>query len=274
MYCKIKDLDVYYEVVGEGMPVVMVHGMGVDHRTMTGCMEPVLQARKEGWKRIYFDLPGMGRTQGADWIVNSDDMVRFISQFIDTVVPGERFLLVGESYGGYLARAVIRERPQDVAGLLLIAPLAVADDAKRDLPPGSVFNREDAVRETLDPEGQQFLDLFLVDQTERNWVRFEEEMLSGFQTGDSQFQAKIRSRIAAYELSYNVDDLPQPFEKPTLIVTGRQDCLAGYRDQWNFLENYPRATFVVLDKAGHGLQIEQATLFNALVHEWLDRVMA
>ena len=38
------------------------------------------------------------------------------------------------------------------------------------------------------------------------------------------------------------------------------------------LGNYPRGTFAVLDRAGHNLQIEQETGFNALVNEWLDRV--
>lgn len=46
----------------------------------------------------------------------------------------------------------------------------------------------------------------------------------------------------------------------------------GYKDAWNVLDNYPRATFAVLDKSGHNLQIEQAELMNSLVIEWLDRV--
>jgi pimeloyl-ACP methyl ester carboxylesterase len=56
------------------------------------------------------------------------------------------------------------------------------------------------------------------------------------------------------------------------MLMGRQDNIVGYRDQWDFIEDYPRASFVVLDKAGHNLQIEQDVLFNALVKEWLDRV--
>lgn len=39
-------------------------------------------------------------------------------------------------------------------------------------------------------------------------------------------------------------------------------------------EGYPRCTFAVLDMAGHAMQIEQDRLFGALVHEWLDRVLA
>ena len=57
-----------------------------------------------------------------------------------------------------------------------------------------------------------------------------------------------------------------------MILVGRQDAAVGYRDAWEVLEDYPRGTFAVLDRAGHNLQIEQETLFNALVNEWLDRV--
>jgi pimeloyl-ACP methyl ester carboxylesterase len=48
--------------------------------------------------------------------------------------------------------------------------------------------------------------------------------------------------------------------------------MTGYADQYALLPHYPRATFAVLDVAGHNLQIEQPVLFDALVNEWLDRV--
>jgi pimeloyl-ACP methyl ester carboxylesterase len=69
-----------------------------------------------------------------------------------------------------------------------------------------------------------------------------------------------------------VDALPKPCPAPTLVVTGRQDSVAGYRDAWEILENYPRGTFVVLDRSGHFLGVEQEDLFHALAGEWLDRV--
>ena len=72
--------------------------------------------------------------------------------------------------------------------------------------------------------------------------------------------------------SFDLEALTKPFEKPTLILTGRQDTHVGYRDGWSILEKYPRATFAVLDRAGHALRVEQVNLFEALVHEWLDRV--
>ena len=75
-----------------------------------------------------------------------------------------------------------------------------------------------------------------------------------------------------YAFSFDVDRLNEKFNNPTLILLGRQDSSVGYKDAWSILDNYPRGTFAVLDKAGHNLQIEQKNLFNSLVNEWLERV--
>lgn len=68
------------------------------------------------------------------------------------------------------------------------------------------------------------------------------------------------------------DTFTTPFEKPTLILTGRQDAVVGYKDAFRLLDKYPRATYCVLDKSRHAAQIEQSVLFNSLVEEWLYRV--
>jgi pimeloyl-ACP methyl ester carboxylesterase len=72
----------------------------------------------------------------------------------------------------------------------------------------------------------------------------------------------------------NVDRIDKPYPQPTLMIMGRQDSAVGYRDHWQLIENYSRASFVILDKAGHNLQIEQDVLFSELVKEWLSRVLA
>ncbi len=76
-----------------------------------------------------------------------------------------------------------------------------------------------------------------------------------------------------YDLTTNLQLQHPPFENPVLIFAGRQDHIVGYRNQWEFALDYPRASFVMLDRAGHNLQIEQTQVFNTLVNEWLDRVV-
>ncbi|MNJ73491.1 alpha/beta hydrolase fold protein [compost metagenome] len=60
--------------------------------------------------------------------------------------------------------------------------------------------------------------------------------------------------------------------KPTLMLTGRQDTIVGYHALWKIINMYPRASFVLLDRSGHNLQIEQDTLFTETVKDWLHRV--
>ncbi len=75
-----------------------------------------------------------------------------------------------------------------------------------------------------------------------------------------------------YAFAFDVDSLPSPFPAPALFLTGRQDSGCGYREAYELLDNYPRASFAVLDRAGHALGVEQKALFRALANEGLDRV--
>jgi len=52
MECKIKNLSINYEIIGEGKPIVMIHGYYPDHRLMMGCMEPIFRVN-DGYRRIY-----------------------------------------------------------------------------------------------------------------------------------------------------------------------------------------------------------------------------
>jgi pimeloyl-ACP methyl ester carboxylesterase len=80
-----------------------------------------------------------------------------------------------------------------------------------------------------------------------------------------------RFENGGYSFSFDVDQLPHPFDQPSLILAGRQDASVGYRDSLKIAANYSRGTVAVLDRAGHGLEVEQETVFSCLVNEWLDR---
>lgn len=129
MLCRIKDAEIYYEIVGEGKPVLIIHGCAPDHRLMQRCMESVFQ-KYEGYQKIYIDLPGMGKSNAPDWINSSDHILEVLIAFIEEIISTEKFLLVGESYGGYLARGILSKMSEKVNGLLLVCPVVVAQPKK------------------------------------------------------------------------------------------------------------------------------------------------
>src|SRR5690348_13296702 len=134
MQCNLGGLTIYYETYGAGRPIVMLPGRPSDHGVMERFMEPLFTQR-DGWLRIYPDLPGTGRTQVGDRQPTHDSMLDAVLRFIDAVIPGQRFVLAGLSYGGYLARGVLYPRAASIDGLMLCAPQVKADPAQAQLPP-------------------------------------------------------------------------------------------------------------------------------------------
>ena len=153
----------------------------------------------------------------------------------------------------------------------MTVPLIVPDDARRDLPPPVTLVEDPALLSELQPQEAELLELAVV-QSRRCLQTMVTDIVPAIEAGDGEFLAKIRSDPTRYGFSFDVDALPHPFAGPTAIIAGRQDSAVGYRDAWRIVEEYPRATFVILDRSGHMLTVEQEGLFRALVNEWLDRV--
>jgi pimeloyl-ACP methyl ester carboxylesterase len=260
---------VHYEIRGSGSPIVVLHGGPGDVRHMQGVMEPVFDDEAP-WQRIYFDLPGNGRTKASEEVDSYDRVLDFVLEFIDSQLPDRRFALVGLSYGGYLARGVLHERPNRVAGMCLIVPRVMQDRAEKTVPEHKTLFVEDGFHDRLKPEEIWMRDI-LVIQTREHLEAIRQYISPALSLYDAGLSDKFVQ--ASPGLSIDVDNLAAPVEIPVLIVTGRQDSITGFRDIWPLLRLFPRATYATLDQAGHFLGlIEQKRLFQCLTAEWLDRL--
>jgi pimeloyl-ACP methyl ester carboxylesterase len=214
-------------------------------------MEPLFKI-EDGWRRIYIDQPGVGGTKATEWIKDSDDMLDIILDFAEVVIPEKYFSVAGRSYGGYLALGILKKRPELINGMLLICPGIFMGEEVRDIDENieDVFN--------VDPEIEKRIE-----------ERIRKELAEATKETDAEFMDRLRKEL---KFSFTVNEFERSFNKPVLIIAGKQDDVMGYRDSFELLNNFPRATYCVLDKASHIPQIEQEGLFSALVKEWLYRV--
>lgn len=134
-------------------------------------------------------------------------------------------------------------------GLALNVAAVDMDPERRRLPPSRVLVEDAAFLEALSPEGSGVHDLFVVHDREA-LEAFRANLAPGIDAADHAFLERLSANSS---FSFDVHDPYAPFPAPAPVLTGRQDATVGYRDAWDMLEILPRATFAVLERAGHGL---------------------
>jgi pimeloyl-ACP methyl ester carboxylesterase len=263
-FVRSRGVDVHYVAYGASREwaehtVVVLHGYTLDHRSAQAVFEPAFRGR-DSWRRLYLDLPGMGRTRAPESVGSTDDVLDVTSGAVDELVDGP-YALAGISYGGYIAAGLVAADPDRVTGLALVVPM-VRDRPDRDLADFAVLRRDVDVVRTAE------LDEMAVVQTAEVVRRIREEIDAAVELAD---EAVIERLDARYAGSFPLSP-PGGYDRPALVLLGRQDDVLGYADQWAEYGRWPRATFVVLDRAGHLLPVEQVPLTDVLIADWLDRI--
>ena len=254
---RINDVLIHYVEHGEGAPLVALHGAGVDHREVEAAIEAA--GSGAGCRRIYPDLPGMGRSTTGGLACN-DDVVTLLGEFIDHLGAGP-VMLLGHSYGAYLARGVAAQRPDLVLGLALLCPLA---ERSRNVPSHEVVRQDTDAYDELESEQRKGFDEYFVVRTPATARRYRDHVVPGKTLVDEAALGRIFA-------GWTVDVGSGGFAAPTLIAAGRRDPIVGYTDAIELLEYYPHATLAVIEDAGHALMHERPKLFAALLGDWLDR---
>lgn len=252
----------HYDSFGDGIPFLGLHGMPLDRSAAIYEYEPVL-SKRTGWRRVYVDLPGHGESPRAPWPPSDDRVLDVLVDFIDATLGDSHLVVAGTSYGGMIARGLTGRMGDRIDGLcLVVTPMAPRN--QRVVPDRVVLADEAEITEAAKHDA--FVGQMAVawpESARRYW-----DVVSN-RVADNDY---LDAYVDYGKISHDLQEQPTPFPAPVLILAGRQDTISGYREAWDVLELYPRATFAVLDRAGHPLRGEQEPVFTALLDEWLDRV--
>lgn len=251
-----------YEVIGEGTPVLIIHGWGISRLTMKGAFEPVF-TELEGYRRYYIDLPGMGDSEHGD-VKNSDDILELIHGFAVDVI-GEPFIIIGQSYGGLLTRGFVNKYPDLIKKIILLVPCIIPGVRQGRVEPLTVVEKDEELLSSLTQDERDNFTMMNVMLTKEVWERYNKYLLPALNSADWEFL----NNVLEGSFSFDPDDLQEPCTKPCLIIAAKQDTEVGYKDQFDLMQKYTNATYCAVERAGHNLQIEQPEIFEGLVKNWL-----
>ncbi|WP_203580233.1 alpha/beta fold hydrolase [Microbacterium hibisci] len=250
-----------YDAVGSGIPLIALHGAYSARGEVRGFLEPMIDARAV--RRVYVDLPGHGDSRPSSGVRRPDDVLDLIDRLLDVEAADARFLVLGHSYGGHIARAIAARHPERVAGIALICP---AVPGERSAPAPAVV-RDDDVSTALEPGEQAEYEGYFVVRTAETLERFRRAVVPA--TGEVD-EETLETAITLGPHAADPDAVA--VGSPVLVISGRHDHWVGWEPQQRLGDRYARATVVTAADAGHALPHERPNLLAALLSDWLDEI--
>jgi 3-oxoadipate enol-lactonase len=115
-------VDLYYEEIGQGTPIVFLHGFPLDHTTWL----PAARLLKDKARSILPDLRGLGKSPVAGTEATIQLMAEDVTCLMDKLdIP--QAIVVGHSMGGYIAMQLAYSYPDRISGLGLVATRSEPD---------------------------------------------------------------------------------------------------------------------------------------------------
>jgi 3-oxoadipate enol-lactonase len=121
-YLTLGELKFFYQDLGTGFPVVMVHGMGSDHTVWDG----ILPYLKENYRVLAVDLRGHGKSSKTPGPYSIKLFSNDIKQFIEALDIDQAHF-IGHSMGGAIIQELTLQNPGKINSLTLISSFAYID---------------------------------------------------------------------------------------------------------------------------------------------------
>jgi 3-oxoadipate enol-lactonase len=255
----------YYEVHGEGEPLLLVMGLAAD--TMAWALQ--VPAFSAGYRTVSFDNRDVGQSSMAEAPYEITDMAQDTLALADALEL-ESFHLVGVSMGGAIAQEVALAAPDRVRTLTLAMtwPRGGAWAAKlSELWSARVehMSREQRVDELMlltlsedffeNAEGVAWLrDLMLQNPHPQSADAFARQL-------DASSRHDTRERLGSVAM-------------PAHVIGAEHDILVPVWKSRELAELIPGARLSVVDAGPHGANLERAEEFNRLVLDFLDQSRA
>jgi pimeloyl-ACP methyl ester carboxylesterase len=197
-YASVNGINMYYEVHGEGTPLVLIHGGGSSIYTSFGTLLPLLAKH---YKVIAMDLQAHGHTSDRDapesFEQDADDVIALL-QYLGIA----RAHIMGFSNGGNTTMMVAHKAPQLVDRLVVIS---------------AFYKREGMIPGFFEGMGMATLEV-MPKQLQDNYLQINNDP-KGLQ---NMFE-KDRNRMATF--TDWSDDILRSIKAPTLVVVADRDVM-------------------------------------------------
>lgn len=260
---KSGDAEIYYDVVGSGAPVVLLHPFPAHHEFWL----PVSRLLSTRYRLIMPDLRGHGESGLGEGPATMAKHAADVARVMDAAGV-DRAVIVGVSIGGYTAFEFWRRFRERVSALVLCDTKAPQDTPEARA--GRLQAADDVLKRGTEPFFESMLPKLLGETTRRSRPDLVEGALRMMRKMSPEDIAGVQRGMA--ERPDSVATL-KTINVPTLIITGDEDISTGVPEAELMKQNIPGSEMRVVAKAGHYSPWEQPEEVGKLLRGFLDSVL-
>lgn len=256
---KVREISLETFEVGDGPPVLFLHGMSGAERSLEA-----IEQLGASHRVIAPSHPGYGRSERPEGVDTIDDLAYLYLDLIDALsADAGPVAVVGCSIGAWIAAEVAVRSQQGIAALVLGTPLGVkvGGTLSRDIADIYALSPA-AVREALyhDPDfGKVDFAAYSDDELQVHFRNLEATALYGWKP--YMHNPKLLGRLHRIGV-------------PTLIVAGDSDSFLSGDLPVAYRDAIPGAVLSTIDLAGHEPEREQPQSFSRVVSGFLSGIHA
>lgn len=258
-----------YVEMGEGPPVLFVHGLGGSWRNW---LENI-PFFAESHRVVALDLPGFGLSPAPPEPVSMAAYGDCLLAFADRVGLPAETALIGHSMGGFISTEAVLKAEDRFSSLVLASAAGVSFATMRESRKAVIGL---LVRMMLPIANQRM---------ERNLgrKRLREASFAGVIAHPNLISREMLWELGSYAVNsqslieaayalagYDTREQLAKIDLPTLIIWGEQDWLVPVTAAWEYNRRIARSELSIIHDCGHMVELERPARFNSEVERFVN----
>jgi pimeloyl-ACP methyl ester carboxylesterase len=260
---------VNYAEIGEGEPIVFIHGISGSWQNWLENLPHFGRAHRA----IALDLPGFGASPMPSWPIDMFAYGRMLHDFCEKLDIGRDATLVGNSMGGLVAAETVLGEPDRFSRLVLVSAAGFINTW---LP----HQRGKATSSAWNTFGRPFgaAARFFVIHRRARWLMFRFAIRYPGRLGKELLWEQMASGVPCpgfadaldAVIEYDARDRLEEIQIPTMIVWGTDDWVIPSAAALSYNRRIPHSKLEIFERTAHVPQMERPARFNAVLEEFLS----